>query len=70
MISGNGERSLASINGETFAVGETHNLTVAKRKVTVTCMEIRDQSVVAKVAGEPNPLVLRLGDSVPLAAAP
>jgi hypothetical protein len=67
MISGSGQNGLASINGETFAAGETHTLMVANKEVAVTCVEIRDQSVMAKVAGESQPRELKVGESMPLA---
>jgi hypothetical protein len=70
MISGSGPQSLALINGENFAAGETHNLAVGKSKISVTCLEIRDKSVVVSVAGEPRPVQLRLGESIPVVVTP
>jgi hypothetical protein len=70
MISGSGPRGLASINGESFGAGETHTLTVAQKKISVTCLEIRDHSVLAKVEGESQPRELRIGESKLVATAP
>jgi hypothetical protein len=67
MISGSGPHGLASINGESFAAGETHTLTVAQKKITVTCLEIRDHSVLAKVEGESQAQELKIGESKSLA---
>src|SRR5258706_13502413 len=44
MISGDGKRLLATINGETFAIGEKHKVMIANRRVAVQCLEIHDGS--------------------------
>jgi hypothetical protein len=70
MISGSGPHGLAMINGENFAVGETHSLKVGQTNIVVTCVDIGDHAVVAKVEGDSRPLQLKLGETRPLAAAP
>ena len=69
MISGTGPRGLAMINGETLGVGEKHRFKVAEKTVTLTCLEIHDHSVVAKIEGEAKPLELKMGETTPLAMA-
>ncbi len=64
MISGAADRRIATINGEPFSEGETHKLTVGQRKLTVQCVEIRDQSVVVKVLGEAHMRQLKVGQTV------
>lgn len=66
MISGTGQRRLATINGELFAPGETHNVKVAERNLTVACLEIDEQSVLVKVTGKSHPMELRFGEPVAL----
>ncbi|HEV2208094.1 MAG TPA: hypothetical protein VG167_04925 [Verrucomicrobiae bacterium] len=66
MISGTPQRRLATINGETFAPGETHGVNVAQRRVVLTCLEIGEQSVNAQIAGASRPLELKFGEPVPL----
>jgi hypothetical protein len=66
MISGTGQRCLATINGETFAPGETHSVKAGPSRVTVTCVGIGERSVTAKVTGESHPLELKFGEPVPL----
>lgn len=66
MISGTGQGRLATINGEPFAPGETHNVKVAQRKVSLTCVEIREQSVLARIAGESHSRELKFGEPVAL----
>lgn len=61
MISGSGPNKLATVNGETFAVGETHSLKLAQKTVTLTCLEIRDESVLAKLDGDSQPMELKFG---------
>jgi hypothetical protein len=66
MISGAPGHRVATINGEPFSEGETHKLTCGQRKLTIQCVEIRDQSVVAKVQGEMHLRQLKVGHLVPL----
>lgn len=67
MISGTGQNRLATINGKTFALGETHTIKAAQQMVALTCVEIGEQSVVAKINGESRPLELKFGAPVSLA---
>ena len=66
MISGAGQRRLATINGELFAPGETHNIKVAQKNLTVTCLELGEQSVLVGVTGKSHPIELRFGERVAL----
>jgi hypothetical protein len=63
MISGTGPDKLATINGATFAVGETHSVKLAQKTVTLTCLEIRDDSVLAKFDSDSQPMELKFGKS-------
>jgi hypothetical protein len=54
MISGVGSNRIATINGQPFAQGESHALTIASTKRVVQCTEIRDQSVVLTISAIPN----------------
>jgi hypothetical protein len=65
MISGVGSRRIATINGQPFAEGESHALTIDSTKLVVQCTQIREQSVVVKISGESQPRELQIG--VPLA---
>ena len=66
MISGAPGHRIAMINGEPFSEGETHKLTLGDRRVTVQCVEIRDQSVVAKIEGEAQVRSLKVDQTVSL----
>jgi hypothetical protein len=68
VMSGTGAHRLATINGETFAPGETHNVKVSQGKVTVTCVEIHELSVMAQIDGQPEPVELKFGEPVVLQA--
>jgi hypothetical protein len=68
MMSGTGQRCLATINGEIFAPGETHHVKVAQGEVTVTCVEMRERSVMAKITGQPHPVELKFGEPLVLQA--
>lgn len=68
VMSGTGDRRLATINGETFAPGETHNVKVAQGRLTVTCVEIHELSVIVKITGQPHPVELKFGEPVVLEA--
>src|SRR5436190_17634576 len=61
MISGDGKRLLATINGETFAVGEKHKVMLGDRKVMVQCLGIHQSSAVVKVDGETTGKELTFG---------
>ena len=66
MMSGTGQHRLATINGEIFAPGETHRVKVAQGMVTVTCVEMRELSVMANIRGQPHPVELKFGEPVVL----
>jgi len=61
MISGLSPHKIASINGQPFADGESHKLNVGPDKLTVQCLEIRNESVVIKFSGDAHPHELRMG---------
>ena len=63
MIVGTAQRRLATINDETFFAGETHKITLGKRKVTLQCLEIRDKSAIIKMEGEAKTWELPLGEA-------
>jgi len=65
MISGAPQHRMATINGETFIEGETHRLSVGTNRITLQCLEIREESVLAKVAGESRARELKLGPAFP-----
>ena len=62
MISGIGTNRIATINGQPFAQGESHTLTIDSTKRVVQCTEIRDQSVVLSISGESHPYELKIGE--------
>lgn len=62
MISGVGSNRIATINGQPFAQGESHALTIASTKRVVRCTEIRDQSVVLSISGDSQPCELKIGE--------
>ena len=66
MLSGVGEHRIATINGEPFAEGESHTLTVGSTKVTVQCTEIHERSVVVTISGDSEPHELILGQPLVL----
>ena len=66
MIAGAPGHLVATINGEPFSEGESHKLRVGQDRVVVQCVQIRDQSVLVKIQGQPNPTLLRIGQSAPL----
>jgi TPR repeat protein len=47
-----GKKPLAVINRKTLAEGETAEFATPKGSIVVTCVDIRDQSVVVDIAGE------------------
>ena len=65
MISGSAQRRLATINEETFFVGESHNVTVGTNKVTIEMLVIEEKSVVVQIHGEKSPRELKLNETVP-----
>jgi|SRR5580765_4000332 hypothetical protein len=62
MISGVGSNRIATINGQPFAQGETHALTIDSTKRVVQCTEIRDQSVLLTFSGDSQPRELKIGE--------
>jgi hypothetical protein len=66
MISGVGSNRIATINGQPFAEGESHMLSIASTKRVVQCTEIRTQSVVLTLSGESQPLELKIGEPLQL----
>jgi hypothetical protein len=62
MISGVEPHRIATINGQPFATGESHKLTLGTTQVTVQCTEIREQSVMLTVSGGSQPLELKTGE--------
>jgi hypothetical protein len=66
MISGVGAHRIATINGEPFAAGESHTVTIGSSKLEVRCTEIRERSVVVTVAGDSQPRELKIGEPLML----
>jgi len=62
MISGVGSNRIATINGQPFAQGESHTLTIASTKRVIQCTGIRDQSVVLTISGDSQPRELKIGE--------
>jgi len=52
IISGTAQRRLATVNNQTFLVGETLSVTVRGASLRVRCLEIRERSVLVEVQGE------------------
>jgi hypothetical protein len=59
-ISGSAPRRLALINDQTLTVGETAKVMFNDTRLSLTLVEIRDDSVVIQVEGENEPRTLRL----------
>jgi hypothetical protein len=66
MISGVGVHRIATVNGQPFAEGESHKLNIGASKLTVQCLEIRDQSVVVKTSGDPHSREIKIGQPLTL----
>lgn len=66
MISGMGSNRIATINGQPFAQGESHALTIDSTKRVVHCTAIRDQSVLLTISGDSQPHELKIGEPLPL----
>jgi thioredoxin-related protein len=64
MISGTAQRRLATINEETFLVGEKHMITVGTNKLAIQCLVIEEHSVVVQIDGEKSPRELKLGETI------
>ena len=63
-ISGPANRRFALINNQPLAAGETAYVRIASGQVKVHCLEIRDDSVIISVEGDPEQKELRLRESV------
>ena len=61
MISGGGANRIATVNGQPFAEGESHTLTIDSTKRLVQCTKIREQSVLLTISGDPEPRELKMG---------
>jgi hypothetical protein len=55
-----GTNPLATINGKTFAKGETISIKIKKENVDVKCLKINADSVLILVDGENEPHLLRM----------
>jgi hypothetical protein len=66
MISGVGSNRIATVNGQPFAEGESHTLTIDSAKRLVQCTKIREQSVVLTISGDPQPRELKIGEPLVL----
>lgn len=53
-----GRKALAVINRKTLGEGESAEFATPKGQIVVTCLEIRDQSVLVDIAGENNAFLL------------
>jgi hypothetical protein len=60
-ISGTPKRRFALVNDQTFAAGDTLPVKLLDSKVNVRCVEVREQSVLLAVQGEPSPREITLG---------
>jgi hypothetical protein len=60
IISGQPHKRIATINNQSFFAGESFRVTVGTNRVEVTCQEIRERSVLVKVAGETEARELKL----------
>jgi len=60
ILSGTAQRRLATVNNQTFVVGESQRVIVRGSEVRVRCLEIRDRSVLVEVQGEDAPRELKL----------
>lgn len=59
-VSIGGRSSLAILNKQTLAAGESANIQVDKKIVRITCLKIEQDSVLITVAGEDEPRLLSL----------
>jgi hypothetical protein len=62
MISGVGSNRIATVNGQPFAQGECHTVTIGSTKRLVQCTHIRGQSVVVTLDGDSKPRELKIGE--------
>jgi hypothetical protein len=60
-LSGSLDRRLAMINNRTLAIGEASEVTTAGgNKINIRCVDIKDSSVIIRVAGQAEPIELNL----------
>jgi hypothetical protein len=57
-----GQSQRAIIGGQSFAAGEVKPLKLRHRSVLVRCREINRSGVVLELDGQPEPVVLRIGE--------
>jgi len=57
-----GSNRIATVNGQPFAQGESHMLTIASTKRVIQCTDIRDQSVVLSISGDSQLRELKIGE--------
>ena len=62
MISGVGSNRIATVNGQPFAEGESHTVTIGSTKRMVQCTKIREKSVVVTLNGDSKPHELKIGE--------
>ena len=60
IVSGSGTNLVATINNQSFKVGETFRVILGTNRVSVECLAIRPRSAWVKVQGEEAPRQLRL----------
>jgi hypothetical protein len=60
IVSGTATRRIATINNQSFLTGETLRVTLKNTNVQISCLEIRERSVLVKVQGEQTPRELKL----------
>jgi hypothetical protein len=61
-----GSNRIATVNGQPFAQGESHLLTIDSTKRVVRCTEIREQSVVLSISGDSQARELKIGEPLVL----
>jgi hypothetical protein len=62
MISGVGSNRIATVNGQAFAEGESHTVTIGSSKRMIQCTKIRGQSVIVTLHGDSKPVELKIGE--------
>jgi hypothetical protein len=64
MISGVSSNRIATVNGQPFAEGESHTVTIGSAKRMVQCTKIREKSVVVTLDGDSKQRELKIGEPV------
>jgi len=59
-VSGSSKERLAIINNRTLAAGEDAEVTTTAGKVKIHCVEVRETSVVLRLAGQTEPMEIAL----------